>query len=127
MLLDDVIRRRHIPELSTADDEYRAVVVNIRSPPPVPESCQGIHTAARGRHVTPAVRPRLTLTGALVAVLLGGAAAKEMVGGGRRGLVLEWIRDRVGPSLSDTRFAADTRNMPAASDHAARAAARLRG
>ena len=52
--------------------------------------------------------------------------------------VLEWIRDRFAPTLSpaaraeldtrlrDLRSAADARNLPAAADHAARLAARLR-
>jgi len=66
------------------------------------------------------------------------AAAKDLAGVTGDVAVLEWIRDRIaktlGPSgrreidrrLRDLRAATDARNLPAAADHAARLAARLR-
>ena len=66
------------------------------------------------------------------------AAAMDLAGVTGDVAVLEWIRDRFAPTLSpaaraeldtrlrDLRGAADARNLPAAADHAARLAARLR-
>lgn len=66
------------------------------------------------------------------------AAANDLAGVTGDVAVLEWIRDRFAPTLSpaaraeldtrlrDLRGAADARNLPAAADHAARLAARLR-
>ncbi len=67
------------------------------------------------------------------------AAAKDRAGVSAEVAVLEWIRDRLAASLSETRLAeldaglrdlrgaSSAGNVQAAADHAARAAARLRG
>jgi hypothetical protein len=66
------------------------------------------------------------------------AAAKDLAGVTGDVAVLEWIRDRIGPALGPAgreeidlrlrglRGATDAKNLPAAADHAARLAERLR-
>jgi hypothetical protein len=66
------------------------------------------------------------------------AAARNLAGVTGDVATLEWVRDRITPTLDgagrleidkrlrDLRTAADAANLPAAADHAARLAARLR-